>query len=271
MIPKCNLHAHTTFCDGKNTAEEMVQGAIRQGCEVLGFSGHSPLPFDASWCMTEEKNELYRAEILRLREKYRGKIDILCGIEYDSFSVCSRQGYDYIIGSVHHVEREGIYIPVDGDRRLIEAEVARLFGGDYLAYAREYYEQMYTLKEKTDCDIVGHFDLLTKYNEDGSMFDEASASYRDAALSALEAVLKQDLLIEINTGAISRGYRKTPYPAPFILKYIAEKKGRVILNSDSHAADTVLYFYSEAVEYAKSCGIKELYVYQNGAFVPFAI
>ena len=271
MIPKCNLHAHTQFCDGKNTAEEMVLGAIASGCEVLGFSSHSPLPFDNDWSMTEASVLQYRAEVLRLKEKYKDQIDVLLGIEYDSFSVCSKEGYDYILGSVHHVCKDGTYIPVDCDLTLVTAEVERLFGGNYLAYACEYYEQMYTLKKNTNCNIVGHFDLLTKYNEDGITIDELSPIYRDAALSALDAVLKDDLIIEINTGAISRGYRKTPYPAPFILKFISERKGRVMLNSDSHAANTVLYFYKEAVEYAKSCGIKELTIYQNGKFVPFAI
>lgn len=271
MIPRCNLHAHTTFCDGNSTAEEMVLGAIKDGCEVLGFSGHSPMPFDTDWCMTEANIAHYKAEVLRLREKYKDQIEILLGIEYDSFSVCPKEGYDYIIGSVHHVKKDGVYIPVDATRDLVVTEVTRLFGGDYFAYARAYYDQMYTLFTNTNCDIVGHFDLLTKYNEDGAMIDETSPVYREMALSALDALLEKDLMIEINTGAISRGYRKTPYPAPFILKRIAEKRGRAILNSDSHAADTVLYFYREAVEYARSCGIKELTVYQHGAFVPFAI
>lgn len=37
-----NLHTHTTFCDGTNTAEEMIQAARELGMDSLGFSGHSP-------------------------------------------------------------------------------------------------------------------------------------------------------------------------------------------------------------------------------------
>ena len=32
-----NFHTHTTFCDGKNTAEEMVRAAITAGCPALGL------------------------------------------------------------------------------------------------------------------------------------------------------------------------------------------------------------------------------------------
>ena len=35
---KINLHSHTTFCDGKNSAEEMVVSAIDHGFDVFGFS-----------------------------------------------------------------------------------------------------------------------------------------------------------------------------------------------------------------------------------------
>ena len=49
---KINLHSHTTFCDGKNSAEEMVVSAIDHGFDVFGFSGHSYTPFDESYCMS---------------------------------------------------------------------------------------------------------------------------------------------------------------------------------------------------------------------------
>ena len=41
MIPLCNMHTHTVFCDGKNTVDEMVESAIKLGMKTLGFSGHA--------------------------------------------------------------------------------------------------------------------------------------------------------------------------------------------------------------------------------------
>ena len=52
-MKKINLHSHTTYCDGNNTAEEMVLAAIQSGFDVFGFSGHSYLDFDDSWCMSK--------------------------------------------------------------------------------------------------------------------------------------------------------------------------------------------------------------------------
>ena len=53
-----SYHTHSTFSDGKSTLEEMVQAAIAQGCQEIGFSDHAPMIFDCGWSMKQEKVEL---------------------------------------------------------------------------------------------------------------------------------------------------------------------------------------------------------------------
>ena len=106
-----NLHTHTVFGDGKNTAEEMVLGAIRAGCGSLGFSEHSPLPPDVDpdgYTMAADSVPAYRREVLRLREAYAGKLEIFLGLEQDIDSAPPEDRYDYVIGSVHGVWRARI-------------------------------------------------------------------------------------------------------------------------------------------------------------------
>ena len=79
-----------------------------------------------------------------------------------------------------------------------------------------------TLYTGNDDNIV--IDLLTKFNEKYHFLDTDSKAYRSAALEAADALLEnKELVYEINTGAMSRGWRTTPYPADFILKYLVEK------------------------------------------------
>ena len=222
-----NLHTHTVFGDGKNTPEEMVLGALSSRCASLGFSEHSPLPPAADpdgWTMKETEVGAYRAEILRLREKYRGKIDIFLGLEQDFDSPPPAEKYDYLIGSVHSVAAGGRLLSVDNTRENFVQAVREHFGGDFFAFARAYYRRMAAAAEKTGCQIAGHFDLVTKFNEGGRFFDEADPRYRSAALEALEAVMERDVIFEINTGAMSRGYRSAPYPAPFLLEARSEER-----------------------------------------------
>ena len=106
-----DLHVHTTYCDGKNTPEDLVLAALNRGMKCIGFSGHSYTFFDESYCMSKQNTARYRAEIAALKEKYKGKIKILCGVEQDYYSEEPTVGYDYVIGSVHYIKRtENIFL-----------------------------------------------------------------------------------------------------------------------------------------------------------------
>ena len=108
-----NFHTHTTYCDGKNTAEEMILAAVNQGFTALGFSGHSHTSIDPSYCMTTADTRRYIDEIKALRKKYADKIRIYIGLEADLYTdETDLSEFDYTIGSVHYVEVGGVYIPV---------------------------------------------------------------------------------------------------------------------------------------------------------------
>ena len=255
MIPKCNLHTHTVFSDGAHTPEEVVQEAIRQGLHTIGFSDHSYTAFDEEPCRSPEQLTLARTEILKLKDQYSGQIRILCGLEQDFYSEPSIEEYDYLIGSVHYVLRNGLYHAVDLSADAVRKSVAEHFGGDIYAYTKAYYETVAQVAEKTSCQIVGHFDLVEKFNEKDSMFSTNDYRYRRPMIDALDELLRRDVIFEINTGAISRGYRTTPYPSPYVLRRIAEKRGRVMLNSDAHRKEDLTVAFETAVQYAKSCGV----------------
>ena len=109
---KQSLHIHTVLDDGRNTMEEMVRAGIEAGLESMGFSGHSWLPFGADWTMPPEAEKQYHREIKRLRKLYP-EIRIYEGLELDLYSDIPDYGYDYIIGSVHNLYRDGEYISLD--------------------------------------------------------------------------------------------------------------------------------------------------------------
>lgn len=253
-IPKSNLHTHTCFCDGKDSPEQIVRAAIDGGMEVIGFSGHSYTAFETSYCMTPHGTQEYREEILRLRSLYGDRIGILLGLEQDLYSDAPADTYDYLIGSAHFVLVNGEYCAVDDTREIQLDTVRRHFGGSFYRYAKAYYETVAEVADKTACDIVGHFDLITKFNGDGSLFDESDPQYIRYAIDALDALLEKDVIFEINTGASSRGYRRAPYPAPILLRRIGEKRGRITFSSDAHSASHLMHGFYEAMGIARASG-----------------
>lgn len=264
LFPQCNLHTHTSYCDGANSPEQIVFSAIGEGLETIGFSGHSYVHFDLDCCMTREQTTEYRREILHLREQYADRISVLLGIEQDYYADDPATDYDFVIGSVHYLPTENGYFAIDQSREVLTNAVEDFYGGDFCRLLAHYYETLASVVEKTDCQIVGHFDLLSKFNEDGTLFEAEDPRAFLPAVTALDMLLKKDVVFEINTGAIARGYRTTPYPSMSLLRYIVQKGGRLTLSSDAHDRRMLTFAFEDAVEYLKSAGGSTLWSITNG-------
>lgn len=271
MTPReCTVHTHSTLCDGKNTLAEMTAAAYAAGVRYFGASGHShtPVPSDEGNVLPVDP-AAYRAEVLRLRAEYAGRMEVLLGVEWDSRSDGERAGFDYWIGSVHelYAPETGRYYCVDWEPESLAACRDEVCGGDFLAVAEWYYRDAAATAQQKPT-ILGHLDLITKLNRGGVFFDEDAPRYRAAALGALHAADPSKTLLEINTGAVQRGYRDAPYPAPFLLREWRAMGGRIILTSDAHSADALLFGYGMAAEAARAAGYRETTLLTAGGWLP---
>ncbi len=241
-----DLHMHSVWSDGKNTPEEMIREAIARGMDCVGISDHSHTPGDECG-MTPEGTLAYRAEMDALKEKYAGKIRVLCGLERDYYSDDDLE-YDYVIGSVHFVRAPGggtVIVDWTADKQ--REGVDACFGGDWYAFAEAYYDLVGRVVEKTKCDLIGHFDLLSKFAETDPLFDPAHPRYVRAWQRAAEKLLKTGKPFEVNTGAMSRGYRTGPYPSEEIRRYLLERGGRLILSSDAHQKENIGFAFDRYI------------------------
>ena len=254
---KSNCHTHTVYCDGNNNAAEMIEAAIEKGFVSLGFSGHAPMDFDNDWAMTQEKMHRYIDELHRLREEHKGELDVLCGIELDAdHSVSDLSVFDYVIGSVHQF-RDGVKdFPIDLSAESLESTVKSRFNGNWIDMCEAYYNRVADFICRTKPDVIGHFDLVTKYNENNRFFDEDSSRYRKIALDTVDKILSvlENPVFEVNTGAMYRVGKSKPYPAPFIMEYLYEKGASITITSDSHCADSLDFCFDEAEKYCKRFG-----------------
>ena len=250
FLANANYHTHTVFCDGKDSPEDLVREAIRRGCPAIGFSGHSYYSFD-DCCMSPEGTEEYISEIRRLKEVYKKSIQIDLGIEQDIFSSIDRTAFDYVIGSVHYVPKNGKNCSVDFSPDDFSENVRDVFDGDYFAFAEAYYQLVGRVYEVTKCDIVGHFDLITKFNEADRLFSTKDIRYQKAANEALEQLIEAPVLLEINTGAMARGYRSSPYPADELIRKWKKAGKKLILSSDCHEKTDLLYGFSNYIHCLK--------------------
>ena len=239
---------HTSFCDGKDTCEDMVLSAIEKGLSEIGILVHSYVEFDKEFSVSREQERSFISEVRSLAEKYKDKIRVLCGIEMDYYVSAYEKDYDYVIGSVHYFKIGEEYYSLDISEPDFIQMTKEKFDGDYYAVCEKYYELVSDVVNKTGADIIAHFDLITKFNEGNKLFDTAHPRYVNAYKKAIDALIPCGKPFEINTGAISRGYRSEPYPSKQIIEYIKNKGGKLILSSDSHSARNIAYLFDEYLE-----------------------
>ncbi|MBR2713731.1 MAG: histidinol-phosphatase [Kiritimatiellae bacterium] len=246
---KANYHTHSTWCDGKDSPRKAIQAAIAKGFEAIGFSSHAMLPeSDTDWVLTPDKAPRYQREIRALAEEFKERIRVLCGVEADYVpggANPDRSTYaaifpDYIIGSIHWVvAKDGARVPVDHTPELLADGIRDHFDGRAEAFVRAYYRQVRDMVANFRFDVVGHLDLVRKFNAKHPYFDEKADWYREEIGKTAAAVAKSGKIAEVNTGAISRGWMDNAYPSAEFREMLRAKGVKFILSSDAHAADAI--------------------------------
>ena len=249
-----DYHMHTPLCHhATGQMEACVERAIELGLREIGFACHNPLPdgLGADVRMSESELDYYVQRVLDLQFQYRGKIDVLLGLEMDY--VEPRQDYlarqvnahpwDYIIGSIHYLDPEcelcawSRHLPFD---------------------AEEQYIRYFTLLEKLVatglCDIISHLDVPKRSGRyPGPRGEEALSR-------ALTTIARANLCLEINTS----GYRhpELPEPQPYpdwpIIERAIALGIPLTVNSDAHAPEQVGLMFEEVASRLRSLGCREL-------------
>lgn len=262
-----NLHTHTTFCDGTDSAETLVHAALDCGMTVLGFSGHSMYPFSTDWHIAVQSHDDYCAEICRLQTAFADRLRILLGFEADYLApvACPRfERYaafspDYLIGSVHYVvapNGSGAFT-VDSSAHELVRDIRAFFGGDARTAVCAYFAAEREMLTKGDFSIIAHPDLVRKYNASLRLFDETDEWYKRELRATAEAIARAGVIAEINTGGMVRAGMQSPYPSAYFLSLLHERGVPVAINSDAHCARDIAAHLDHAREYAKKVGYTE--------------
>lgn len=264
---KQNLHTHTTYVDGQDTPEELVLEAIRKGFGSIGFSEHSYLKYSSyPNQLTVDKLELYKKEIKDLKSKYQEQINLYCGLEYDFYSDLNVEGLDYLIGSVHYLNCNGKVVTFDRGLNETLDYIEEHFGDSGLSFAKKYFETVASLPQKHKFDIVGHFDIITKNNDRGGFIDVSAKEYLNLGFEAIHSLKGKIPFFEVNTSAVSRGYKTTPYPQMEFLREFNRCGFGAVITSDCHNKRFIDYHFEESAELLSAAGFHSRYILTDNGF-----
>ena len=256
---RANFHTHTTLCDGADSPEAMAAEAFARGFTHLGFSGHMDPDISMDWAA-------YLARIAALREEYRGRMDILCGVELDQdWAGEPVTGAEYIIGSTHFLPgAEGRPVAIDSSFELLDSLCRERFGGDWYALCAGYFQAEARVAARTGCQIVGHFDLVARFNHQFPRFDEEDPRYLGPALEAMTALAETGVAFELNCGAFNRGRRRDFYPALPLLRRLHSLGAPLFISSDAHSRALLDGGFPEALARAEACGWRTVRILAHG-------
>ncbi len=265
---RSNAHTHSTYCDGKSTVTEMIEKAKELGFTSLGFSGHGEQGFDSNYAMDDGRELAYVQELRSLQQTE--DLRIWVGVEEDILApelvkARHRKQLDYVLCSSHYVHNpdgtpakmDGEWVAIDGSSAQMRQYVDRFMDGDGLAMVRHYYHTFCTALRAQRVDVIGHFDLIRKNAVKAKLFDENDPAYRRIALDALESIRGVGVL-EVNTGAMARGYMETPYPTLALLGAWREMGGEVTITSDCHRAEYLDFGFDTAMKLLCRAGYRRV-------------
>lgn len=273
-----NLHTHSVYSDGKSQPREIVEEAIRQGFIELGFSEHSPLPFDNNFSVKSENMPKYVAEIAQLKAEFKDKIDIYCALEADyitgvseTFSVTKEKYHlDYLIGGVHLVGQSAnpneLWF-IDGPKwEIYDEGLQKFYGGDIRKAVKRFYEQSNEMIENEQFDIIAHFDKIKMHNRE-RYFHEDETWYRKLALETLDLIRQKGLIMEINTRGIYKKRYNGFYPSPWLLDEAYKMGIPTIISTDAHHFTEISLEFAAAEEALRQAGYRSVVQFKDGRWV----
>ncbi len=255
-----NYHTHCAFCDGKMMPEDYVLSAAKKGFSSIGFTSHAPVLFETDWTMKPANLPIYIDLINSLKGKYKNEIQIYTGLETDYYPGCKDYrdypGVDYTIGAIHFIydEKNRKYMALDGSIDEFIETLDITFNGDIQALVETYYDLLREMLKTHTPDILAHLDVIKKNNINNQFFIETDSWYRKQVEELLKIVKKNNVIVEVNTGGISRGYTTDVYPSSWILRLMKQMDIPLVLNSDAHHPDWIDTYYNNALDIIKKSG-----------------
>ncbi|HNT30103.1 MAG TPA: histidinol-phosphatase HisJ [bacterium] len=241
-------HLHTTYSDGKNSLEEMVQAAIARGMQQIAITDHMPLPFSDECAIPKDRLLEYREAVLAAKKTYARQIDILLGIELDYLpqhldwvQEIVALGWDWVMGSVHFLSIgdtvDQPYI-VDYAENVFREVLEKGAQGDIRKLCADYYANVQALVQTGWIDCLSHIDLVKKNNRNNQFFNQNESWYQEMVREVLYVVKSFDVMVELNTAGLVKPCAEQ-YPSEWIIKQCLSRGIPLVLNSDAHCTEEI--------------------------------
>lgn len=268
-----DIHTHTHYFHGKNTVREMYQSAVEKKLSYYGFSEHTPLPEGFS-CLLYREGDMnaafddYIRDVLELKaevEEYNKnaehkKPQVLLGMELDFTpaypdymeNIINRYPFDYIIGTVHFVEKQNI--------GLWDTEKASQ--KEKFQFFEDYYAFICQMAKWGRADIIAHPDFVKIHCIEDFHTWLQTAQALECLHETCKIIKNSGMVLEVSTGGLNKACKEI-HPSPKVMEIAAEHKIPISFASDTHNIKNVANAFDDLADFARKYGYKEHTVFIN--------
>ena len=272
---RSDFHMHSYHSGDSDTPmEDQIRAALSLGLSSVCFTEHLDMdwPYQNTPDLEPGTFDLdlaaYRQEYLRLRDKYRDRLDIFYGVELGlqphlgdrlGAFTADHPEFDFILGSTHVSRQMDPYYSIFFEGRT-EEEAYRTYFTDSLLSLRAFHQ----------IDSYGHMDYVVRYGPNQDRF-YSYERYRDVIDPILDLLLDHDIALEINTAGLSKGLSQCN-PCTGIIRRYRQMGGRKItVGADAHAPAGIAAGFDTAAAILTEAGFDTYYTFEGRQAVPHRI
>lgn len=232
-----DYHIHSTYSDG-DFMKRMVRAAEKASVSKIGFADHANV--SSRNVMKNTKRQLgfnlditykrRRKAINTLQERTDVKIFDAAEIDYhpkdteDIKEFQKKAGFDYTIGSVHHIENVNIHI---------EPYFKEKSGEEQHQAVDRYFELLEKMIKSEIFDIASHIDLVERNQY---LKEKAETKHYEKIAKAFK---NSETVPEINGGRIT-GKKGLTHPSKEFHEILISEGINFVTGSDSHTPDNMI-------------------------------
>ncbi|MBQ8814121.1 MAG: histidinol-phosphatase HisJ family protein [Lachnospiraceae bacterium] len=262
-----HMHSKNSH-DGKETLDALCQTAIEKGVKGIAVTDHIDMHSYVrrnAWVTLKQSI----ADIREAREKYKGQLEVFCGVELGGFPYDREMGekvlaltdYDVIIGTAHYISRGRFaeaYSKEKYDRESISDE-------EIIAFLGDYFDEMLDIVESFHFHTLAHLTCPLRYINGIYHRGIDVMIYEDKIRLVLQKMIEKGIALEVNTSGYSEKYGYMFYPDREVLQLYKKLGGELItLGSDAHVCKNIGMGFDAAKKLLKSIGFDEYCYFEKG-------
>ncbi len=258
-----HMHSHNSG-DSKAPMEAMIEASIKKGLKEICFTEHMDMDYPPLPDLPKDPFILdissYKKELSEYRDKYSDKISIKYGIEVgmqtqiadDNTRLIAENDFDFVIASIHLVDRKDPFYPDFWSADSVENIYRRFFS-----------QTLENIKLFKDFDVLGHLDYISRYAPKGDT-TYSYERFKDQIDEILLYLIENGKGLDVNSKVLGYSDTLDPNPCPAALRRFYELGGRVItFGSDAHKPESVGAGFDKIRKIALDAGFTEYYTFDK--------